>query len=239
MTPKKEPNQWVVKKFVDVGASEPFVRQFLELQDILGATLIFGEQRGRVTESLATVITDGLMPTFLKLRQIRELVKKDLPMLEGRELYEDFARKLWKSYKELMQNAAKETGFDVGFLFQKETGFEQGLKKFREANPSASSTLEAYLRETRRLWQTDLADFRNNILEHVSEDRSKYEKFYRPEFAEKLFDAVWKTMIEILVMLLSLRLPEGVYVIEQDPNDPGPKWPKRFMWEIERKIPRS
>jgi hypothetical protein len=239
MTRKKEPNEWVVKKYADVGVSEPFMGQFLELPDILNATLIFGEQRTRVTESLMMVEMDGLLQAFLELRQIRESVNKDLPVVDGLQLYEDFARKIWKSYKELMQAAAKEIGFDVGFLFQKEPGFEQGLKKFREANPSASSQLEAYLRETRKLWQNDLADFRNNILEHVSEDRSKYEKFYRPQFAEALFDAVWKTIIEILVMLLRLRLPKGVDVIELHPDAPGPKWPKWFMWHLEHKLPGS
>jgi hypothetical protein len=161
-------------------------------------------------------------------------VRTFLPVVDGFQLYEDFARKIWKSYKELMQHAAKEIGFGVGFLFQNDAKFEQGLKDFRQGNPLASPQLETYLRETRRLWQNDLADFRNNILEHVSDDRSQYGRFYRPEFAEKLFDAVWKTIIEILVMLLSLKLPKGVYVIEQDPADPSPKWPKRFMWHIER-----
>lgn len=234
MTKRKEPNQWVVKKYADVGGSEPFIGQFLEVQDIVNATLIFGEDRERVSRSITAISMDGLLPAFLGLRQIRDSVNKDLPMLDGYQLYEDFARKIWKSYKELMQNAAKEIGFDVGFLFQKDASFERGLVKFRAANPTAPPQFEAYLRETRRLWQSDLADFRNNILEHVSEDRAKYEKFYRPDFAEKLFEAVWKAIIEIIVLLLGFKLPEGIYVIEQDPSDPGPKWAKRFRWHVER-----
>ena len=234
MTTNKEPNQWVVKKYANVGATEPFMSQMLDVQDVLNATLIFGADRERVSQSITMILMDGLLPAFLELRQIRDSVSKDLPIVDGYQLYEDFGRKIWKSYKELMQNAAKEIGFDVGFLFQKDTLFEQGLVQFRAANPTAPSQMEAYLRENRRLWQNDLADFRNNILEHVSDDRSQYERFYRPDFAEKLFDAVWKAIIEVLVFLLGFKLPEGVYVLEQDPADPGPKWPKRFRWHMER-----
>lgn len=231
-----EPNQWIVKRYANVGMSEPFVSQFMELQDVLGGTLIFGDDRTRVSESITTIMLDGLLPSFLELREIRDSVNKELPTLDVYQLYEDFGRKIWKSYKELMQNAAKEMGFDIGFLFQKDGAFEKGLMKFRTENPSAPPQMEAYLRENRRLWQSDLADFRNTILEHVSDNRSKYEKFYRPDFAEKLFEAVWRAIIEIMVLLLGFKMPPGVYVIEQDPADPGPKWTKRFRWEIERPI---
>ena len=239
MTKKGEPNTWVVKKMANVGGSEPFVSQLLEVHDIVGATLILGDQRLRVIDSLGAIHLDGLIPAFLELRKIRESVNQELPEIDRLQLYEDFARKIWKSYKELMQNAAKEIGFDVGFIFQKETAFEEGLNKFRNENPSVSSNLEEYLRINRKLWQNDLADFRNSILEHASEDRSKYEKFYRPDFAEKLFAAVWKKIIQILAMLLGLRLPEGIYVTERDPADPTSKSKKRFAWEIERKAPKS
>ena len=145
MTTNKDPNQWVVKKYADVGATEPFMSQILDVQDVLNATLIFGADRERVSQSITMILMDGLLPAFLELRQIRDSVNKDLPIVDGYQLYEDFGRKIWKSYKELMQNAAKEIGFDVGFLFQKDTLFEQGLVRFRAANPTAPSQMEAYL----------------------------------------------------------------------------------------------
>jgi len=39
MTKKGEPNTWIVKKMTNVGGSEPFASQLLEVHDIVGATL--------------------------------------------------------------------------------------------------------------------------------------------------------------------------------------------------------
>ena len=239
MIDRNPPSNWKVEKFADVGASEPFVNQFLELFDILGATLIRKAEKERVENAIGTVLTDGLMPTFLELRSIRASVGKDLPLVDRYQLYEDFARKLWKSYKDLMQRAAKEMGFDIGFLFQKDGKFEAGLKRFRAEYANAPESLEDYLREVRRLWQNDLSKFRNEFLEHREGDRSEHLKFYDARFAESLFKAVWTTIIEILVMLMSLRLPPGIFVVDPGPDNKMPGSPKRFGWEIARQIPPS
>ena len=49
---------------------------------------------------------------------------------------------------------------------------------------------------------------------------------------EALFREVWHTITEVLGMLLELRLPSGVYLEWQGWNDPGPRWPKRFRWQL-------
>jgi len=129
-----------------------------------------------------------------------------------------------------MQRAAKAIGFDIGFLFQKDASFEEGLKTFRQKWPTAPATLEENLREVRRRWHTELANFRNTIVEHPGADRAQFGKFYNPNFAEAVFTGVWHTIVEILGILLELRLPAGVHVEWQPWNDPGPRWPKRFRW---------
>jgi hypothetical protein len=238
MTIGQEPNQWVVKKFADFGASEEFVAQSFELFDILGATLMFGEQRTQAHDRIGEILVDGLFPAFIELRKIRASVGNEPPVVEYRQLYEDMARKLWKAYKVLMQRAAEAMNFDLGFLFQNDQKFAAGLKTFRELNPSARPLLEAYLREARTGWQNELADFRNRVLEHVEDcEREKFQKFYVAEFAEQLFDAVWRTIVNILAMLLELRFPPGTCLVEQGPSDPGPKWPKRFHFHIEPRLP--
>ena len=75
MIDRNPPSNWKVEKFADVGASEPFVNQFLELFDILGTTLIRKAEKERVENAIGTVLTDGLMPTFLELRSIRALLR--------------------------------------------------------------------------------------------------------------------------------------------------------------------
>jgi hypothetical protein len=233
MTGRKPPIQWQVRKFADVGASEEFVRQCLELHQILNATTIVEpKEREQVNSALASILIQGLTPAFLELRQIRESIGKDLPLLDRLQLYEDFARKVWKAYKELMQGAAKKMGFSLGFLFQEEPKFEAGLKEFRELNSSAPDAFEKFLRDTRAGWQNELADFRNKVVEHPSADRSAYQEFYEPSNADALFDAVWRTIVQILAVLLGLRLPKGVILIEQSPDDPGPRWPNRFRYHL-------
>jgi hypothetical protein len=235
MNARTELNQWQVKKFTDFGTSEEFVAQFMELFDVLGATMILGEQRIRAHDTLGAVLHDGLFPAFIELRKIRASVNNEPPVVERFQLYEDLARKLWKAYKVLMQQAAKAMDFDLGFLFQNDKTFEAGLKKFREENPSVRPQLEEFLRGTRTDWQNELADFRNKVLEHVEDcDRSKFQKFYRPEFAEQLFDVAWRSIVNVLATLLQARFAPGIYLVEQDANDPGPKWPRRFQYEIHR-----
>jgi hypothetical protein len=57
-------------------------------------------------------------------------------------------------------------------------------------------------------------------------------KEYGEGVVEALFREVWHTIVEILGMLLELRLPAGVYLEWQGWNDPGPRWPKRFRWQL-------
>jgi hypothetical protein len=209
------------------------VRETLELVDLLKGTQIDGEQRRQATDAIGSVLTDGLLPAFLELRAIRESRGRDLPLIEQYQLYEDFARKLWKSYKDLTQRVALAMGFDIGFLFQNETKFEQGLKAFRLEYPAAPATLENYLHKVRELWQNDLSRFRNGFIEHQEGNREDHKKFYDPDVAEELFAAVARVIADILVMLMILRLPPRVHIVEHDDKIHGPGWPNRFRFVIE------
>jgi hypothetical protein len=227
------PKDWKVQKLADVGTGEPFVRQILELFDLLNGTTIFDPERQAAKDAIGAILTDGLMPAFLELRAIRESQGKDLPVIDRLQLYEDFARKLWKAYKDLTPRAAIAMGFDIGFLFQKDTKFLDGLKAFQAAHPEAPPNLEQYLRDTRRLWQNDLAQFRNGFLEHREGSRQDHQKFYDLNYLESLFPTVVRTIADLLVMLMSLRLPPRVRIVEHDDAIHGPGWPNRFRWEIE------
>jgi hypothetical protein len=221
-----------VKKFADFGASEEFILPVLDLVDLLNSTMIFGDQRTEAAGCIGAIVTNGLSAAFLDLRKIRSSTGEDLPVLNNLQIYEDFYGKVWRAYKEYMQRAAKAMGFNIGFLFKEDGNFEKGLKEFRDQVPSAPPALEEYLREARRLWQDDLANFRNTIAQHPGADLTQLQKFYDPEFAEALFREVWHAIVEILGMLLELRLPAGVYLEWQPWDDPGPRWPRRFRWQV-------
>ncbi len=228
----EEPYKWKVIKVADVGGGEEFTKQMLELGTVLEAGMILGTQRDEVKHAIFSILIDGLMPAFLKLEEIRASVGKAIPLMNIEQLYEDFARKLWKAYKELMQVALDLMGYKMGFLFQGPKEFREGLLELRRLSPNLRVGFEKFLEETRDEWQNDLSKFRNTWVEHQRGDRKQFQKFYDPKNAEWLFDTVWHTIADILPVFLELNLPFGTRLVEQDPNDPGPRWLQRFQYQL-------
>ena len=57
-------------------------------------------------------------------------------------------------------------GFDIGFLYQKDMKFEEGLRRFRVDWPGLQAEFEMFLRQTRAEWQNEFSEFRNRLVEH-------------------------------------------------------------------------
>lgn len=228
-----EPCDWKVQRFAEIEYAD-WMKHILDLLPIVDAGTIIGEQRVKVKDTIGDIVIEGLMPAFVDLREIRTLKMSGKPILDQRQPYENMARKLWKAYKELMQNAVRLMGFNIAFLFGSDEKFKDGLVAFRQSNPQVQAKFEKLLEMTRAGWHTDLYKFRNSLLEHHGGDRKDFEWFYDPENAEKLFDVVWKTIANLLPMFLELRLMHGMRLIEQRPDDPGPRWPQRFQYSIQR-----
>lgn len=235
MTPNgPEPSKWPVELYADVGADEEFVKRMIELPQLVDAGQISGQQREEVRHAIIQILMEGLIPAFLKLREIRGLKSRSLPLMDRQQLYEDFARKLWRTYKDLTEKAVREMGLKIRFLYDNDKKFKDGLAEFRQQNPRIRDWFEEVLMMARDEWQGELAKFRNSWVEHPHAERKKFAKFYTPEYAEFLFDKVWKTIADILPALLELYLPFGARLIEQDENDPGLRWPQRFQYVFPR-----
>lgn len=222
---------WKSMRFANVGTDEAFIREMLELVSILEGSLIEGEQRQKAKGAIVTIMNDGLIPAFMELRTIRAQETADLPMAERLQPYEDFARKLWKAYKDLTQRAAKEMGFKIGFLYQNDKDFEKGLKEFLTDWPRVQPGFEDFVRQTRSEWQNDFSKFRNCFVEHQEGERMDFKKFYDNEVVEKLFESVWGTIVDLLVILMSLKLHPMMHIVVNDPKIHGP-WPNRFRWIV-------
>jgi hypothetical protein len=193
--------------------------------------MIFGKQREDVHNAIGTILMDGLMPAFRELEQIRAAEGKQLPILDRRELYHDFGRKIWKAYKDLTQRAATEIGFNIGFLFRDPDNFIKGLKKFQQDCPNVRPELGKSLEETRSRWQNELARFRNTFLEHQDSDPKLFAKFYNVKYVEVLFEEVWNTIVDLLAMLLEAKLPSHTKLALPDRNQ-MPNWPNRFVFHV-------
>jgi hypothetical protein len=227
-----EPMNWKFAHFANVGTGEAFVQQILEVEEVLQGTLIVGQAREQAKNAIMTIMTDGLIPAFQELRMIRAPETANLPLTERFQPYEDFARKLWKAYKDLTQRAATAMGFDIGFLYQKDKEFEKGLSSLLAVETKLPATFADFLRQTRSDWQNEFSKFRNEFVEHQHGQRMDFKKFYDSGVVERLFESVWGTIVDLLVVLMSTRVPPGIQIALNDPNVHGP-WPKRFRWVAE------
>jgi hypothetical protein len=172
------------------------------------------------------------MPAFEHLKSIRALTAQTLPELNRKQLYESFTIVLWRAYKDLMQAAAKLMEPEFGFLFQSDANFESGLAAWAKKRPRHGQGMADYFRKRRTEWQTDLGQFRN-YLEHRDEtDPATYARHYEPAHAEMIFDSVWRTIADIMVMLVSLHLPSNIMLVEIPTEQRDPVRPRRFRYAV-------
>lgn len=181
------------------------------------------EHRGKV-ESGAIVSSNGR--TVRIGEHIDRSLKRDL---------ESFLNTAARTIKNSLQVLAKDMGFEIGFLFQKESSFQAGIAKTR----ASDTVLADYLLATRQ-WSEPLALIRND-LEHgtIPSPKVSYILDSSPvraeepifdgkpvtEFTNDVLDRVCCFIEEITVFCLRKQLPMSfeiteVLLAERDPNAP-------------------
>jgi hypothetical protein len=232
--PGKEPRDWAVVTFADPGegSEEVFNFFFSELPEIVDATLIFGQQRKELKDAFGTILIEGLLPAFEHLKRIRASVGVDIPMLNRNQHFEDFAGKLWHTYKDLWPQAIAPMGYNIGFVFQDDGKFEKEWKAFQTQHQNIPATLGDFLRKQRSDWQCELAAFRNDYLEHRKPEVAKFENLYEPKTAEFIFERGWKTIAEVSVLFLSRHLPASTRLEVVPPQEQNPTRPRHFRFAV-------
>jgi hypothetical protein len=227
-----EPNTWIVRPFADVGTNEPFVTRItIGLPEVLDATLY--EHREEIKEAILGIGMDCLLPAFTSLRELRKIAADiQIPTLTKTKNFDDMCRYLWTAYKDRMKSAAKLMGYDLGFLFQKDSAFDQGCKAFLKANPDVDPELIARMKRNRATWQPDLRKFRNDYLEHQKIRREDVAPFYSLQRAESIFSNVWVAIEEILVILLAAKLPPSFCLRDIPEAERNPHLPTRFGFAL-------
>jgi hypothetical protein len=225
----KEPRDWSVIHFANLGTSEAFIETFGgEILELVDGTLIFGAEREALKGAIMIILIEGLMPAFEHLRKIRLSATTPLPELNRRQLYEDFARVLWHAYKDLFPKAVMLLGFDIGFLFRKDADFEKGMTTVLSASPSLILDVPELLRRQRTNWQHALSAFRNDFLEHRKSDGVQFAAFYEPRTAEMLFEHVWRTMADLFPAFIETRFPPIWSIMEIPEQERDPQNPRRW-----------
>ena len=199
-----------------------------ELQDLVNGSAIFDQDRQELVDAIMVMVTEGFLPAYEDLLAIRAHHNKQIPVLNRRKHYDDFARSLWHGYKDLMPKVIGLLGYDIGFLFQRDAIFRKGLEAFA-ANNRGNLLLNVaeFMPRQRNGWQDELKTFRNEYLEHRDADvAAKVAQFYEPAWVEKIFVHAWRTAAELIVFLLETRFPPMFSIThrtaERQPHDTQP-----------------
>jgi len=224
---------WKLELLSDVGTSSPFVARIgLGLIDIVNVTNF--KERKKINDAIFEILLEGLIPAFISLRELRK--GESVPIITINKSYYNLYNHLWVAYKDRMQRVVKLLGFDVGFLFQKESQFKQGCENFLKQHPNVNQAFTKMLADQRKSWQNILSIIRNHYLEHKILDIKQVERFFTIENAEVLFCNCWQAIEMILVILLRTGMPldKGIDIADIPEKERDPSCPKRFRFVIKK-----
>jgi len=160
--------------------------------------------------------------------------------LELRKQAEGLINAASRVVKERMKELLKITNTNIGFLFQRDGAFINGVARLKATDPA----LADYLVETRAKWCQRLVTIRNDLLEHGtwSLDRVRYEpdgtgiRVIEPmvdgqpvtEFVAHIVDRICCFVEELCTHALQSRLPHDVSLTEIPLSERKPENVARF-----------
>lgn len=168
-------------------------------------------------EELQNLVLECLIPAFLSLRELRQSVGKEVPILTKLKHFNDMYRTLWTAYKDRMQTIVKMLGFNIGFLFENDQKFEKGCAQFLADNPRIHPEFHDMLKWDKDSWQNRMSKLRNDLLEHKTLKPEDFPEFYTLQSAEVAFDNVWMAIEDILATLASSRFSQQ-FCLTEIPN---------------------
>lgn len=200
------------KLLSNIDTSEPFVAQMWELLDILRLTKY--SNKTEINDAIFSILIECLLPAHISLINIKNHISNPaLPEIDKQKDYFDLHNHLWAAYKDRMLQVFENSKFNIGFLFQKDKFFEQGLEKLKEDFPTVTDDFLDWLTENRNTWQKDMAMIRNDYIQHKKIESKVVEKFFTPENSEIIFDNIWKSIANIILLFLSLELPSDIFTL--------------------------
>jgi hypothetical protein len=200
----------------------------LGLSEVLDALQITNAPE--VKEELGSLMVDCLMLAFVSLRELRKCFGDDtVPELTKTKHFNDMYGSLWTAYKDRMQKVTRLLHFDIGFLFQNDDKFAKGCTTFSAEHPEIHPDFFQLLKWNRGNWQSQLAKFRNEYLQHQTLKPENVKTFYVLNAAERTFDCVWIAIEDIIGVLASTKLSPSVRLAEL-PDSRGTTAMKRFCF---------
>jgi hypothetical protein len=218
-----------VEHLANFGTGEPWVtRLMVDLAAIVDVTTV--DNRDQAKEAFAATFR-ALVDAYNDLRELRRIeADTTVPSSEREGAYSAFYVHLWRAYKDRFQKEVPAPhGYDLGFLWRGDSDFEAGAESFLAEYPEVDTQLVEMMRDDRRIWQSKLALFRNEHLEHKRElDPAFVATFYTLAAAELAFENVWQAIENISVILLVPHLALGVTLVDIPEADRDPAMPRRY-----------
>lgn len=245
MIVKLDPSKFVVQKLADEGSSSPFMARLylgmFRLRDVVFPDYakrdIFDKPYERVMEALLNTRSASQEIAQLVADHFGKLAKGEVGQLRGHTIYiekpidkelckevETFLNSAVRALKQGMQEVTKVLGKDIGFLFKKQSAFEDGIRILEKDDRH----LAAYLREMRK-WSERLINSRNAI-EHegwilskvryteisgiIRADEPEISGQKVSDFVKFIMDRLICFVEEVTAHRLAVRMPAGITVTE-------------------------
>ena len=173
MIVRPDETNWVVKKVADEGSSSQFMaRLIIGVLRLRDAVLSEGAERDDFDNAYQSVRTP-LFDARAHMKKIAELWESharrveygEIARLQGRAIHvgesvgselgqetDAFLNAVTRALKTGMQAVAAELGVNIGFLFQKQTGFEAGLAALAGDDPALADYPGRRARSGQRRW---------------------------------------------------------------------------------------
>ncbi len=260
MVVKQDTSKFVIEKIADEGTRSPFVTRLyignLRLRDVVFPDFakreIFDKPYEQVMEALLNTRNASQKIVQLLADHFNKVAKGEVGHLrehtihitetidnELRKEVGTFLNSSVRALKHGMQEVAKALGIDIGFLFKKQSQFENGVKNLEKDDPH----LAAYLRETRK-WSERLLNSRNAI-EHegwilpkvkytdvsgiIRADEPEISGQKVSDFVKLIMDRLICFVEEVTAHCLKVRIPAGITVTEIPLSQRESDIPQRFQ----------
>lgn len=261
MVVRPDQTNWVVKKVADEGSQSPFMARLLigllRMRDSVfadqaeAARKNFDKSYELATSSLLSARSTAQEIAGTWSTHVRRVAAGDIARIRGRTIQidesidselrqqiESFLNTATRALKQGMRAVAKDLQVDIGFLFQKQAGFDAGIAALEKPDPD----LAEYLRKTRD-WSERLLG-RRNAAEHegwtlppvtYSQKNGRVDAIEpliagqpASEFVATIFDRLACFVEELTAHCLQRRLPTGITITEVPLADRDKQMPERF-----------
>jgi hypothetical protein len=260
MTISTPPGKFVLQRISDEGTRTPIVaRAFLGILKIREAAIVQQPDRDNFDTAYQVIYNEllDLRDASVSINKIwnahrAKIISGEIVRINGQhiEITESADRELKREVsnflnigtriiKNNMQTMMRNLGVDVGFLFQKDSAFQNGLAARRTSEPLLSD----YVYQVRQ-WSEPLILVRNGLLEHgtftfpkityaydknpIEPEQPKINDMLVCDYVNLVYDRLVCLVEELTAYCLQKKLPTGI-TIEEIPLDRRPaEVPERF-----------